>query len=330
MEKYTIGLDIGGTKCAVLLGRGEIPVRCDDFILDRAAFPTESKKGLEQALQKLYRNIEEMMEKHRLVPADILGIGVSCGGPLDSKKGIIMGPPNLYGWDYVPIVQMLQERYRIPAHVQNDANACALAEWRFGAARGTQNAVFLTFGTGMGAGLILDGRLYSGTSDMAGEVGHMRLAEDGPVGFGKSQVPLKAFAAAAGSPSLPAAKPLRPFKTAFHPLIALQWRAWRPSPQKPSLRPPTQAMPPRKRFTVFAGKSWAWACALITDIINPEIIVIGSIFERSHSLLWPAAKEVWGRVSASLFSTLLQRSFPRAQGILIGDYAALSVAFQPS
>lgn len=96
-------------------------------------------------------------------------IGISCGGPLDSKKGIIMSPPNLPGWDNIEIVKILEGKFSVPVGIQNDANACALAEWKYGAGRDCDNMVFLTFGTGMGAGLILDGRLYSGTNDMAGE-----------------------------------------------------------------------------------------------------------------------------------------------------------------
>ena len=96
-----------------------------------------------------------------------------------------MCPPNLPDWDNVPLVEMTEKRLGIKTILQNDANACAVAEWKFGAGRGTRNMVFLTFGTGMGAGLILDGRLYSGTNDMAGEVGHIRLAPKGPLGYGK-------------------------------------------------------------------------------------------------------------------------------------------------
>ena len=105
---------------------------------------------------------------------------------MDSARGIIREPPNLPGWVDVPITDMLTARLGLPAALCNDANACALAEWRFGAGKGTRNMVFLTFGTGMGAGLILDGRLYAGTCDAAGEIGHMRLAPDGPVGFFKA------------------------------------------------------------------------------------------------------------------------------------------------
>ena len=113
-------------------------------------------------------------------------IGISCGGPLDSKKGMIYSPPNLPGWDKCLLQRYLQMKFGVETALQNDANACALAEWLMGAGRGTSNMVFLTFGTGMGGGLILNGRLYSGTNDLGGEVGHIRLAKDGPVGFGKA------------------------------------------------------------------------------------------------------------------------------------------------
>lgn len=86
-------------------------------------------------------------------------IGISCGGPLDSKTGTIYSPPNLPGWDNVPITKILNDEFGVEVAVQNDANACALAEWLMGAGKGTSNMIFLTFGTGMGSGLILNGRL---------------------------------------------------------------------------------------------------------------------------------------------------------------------------
>ena len=89
-------------------------------------------------------------------------------------------------WDNIPIVEIIKNHFGCPVHLQNDANACAVAEWKFGAGRGKNNVVFLTFGTGLGAGLILDGKLYRGASNMAGEAGHIRLASFGPVGYGKA------------------------------------------------------------------------------------------------------------------------------------------------
>lgn len=86
----------------------------------------------------------------------------------------------------IAIVTPFREFFDVPVGLQNDANACALAEWKWGAGRGCSNMIFLTFGTGMGAGLILDGRLYAGANDMAGEVGHIRMEKTGPIGYGKA------------------------------------------------------------------------------------------------------------------------------------------------
>ncbi|MBQ7292692.1 MAG: ROK family protein, partial [Clostridia bacterium] len=163
-----IGIDIGGTKCAVVLGDS-------NGILKKVAFKTEECK---QTITKIL----DIAESFGTADA----VGISCGGPLDSGRGVIMSPPNLPDWDNIPIVKLVSDRLGIPAYLQNDANACALAEWRFGAGRGTQNMAFLTFGTGLGAGLILNGRLVDGANGMAGEIGHIRLTDDGPTGYGKA------------------------------------------------------------------------------------------------------------------------------------------------
>ena len=180
MKDFYLGLDVGGTKCAVILGR------CGDTmeIIDRIAFPTEAKKGFDHTIENIYAAIDEMMARHSLSADNVQALGISCGGPLNSKTGRVLSPPNLFGWDDIPIVELMETRYGISTALQNDANACALAEWKFGAAQGCENCVFLTFGTGMGAGLILNGRLYDGTNGMAGEVGHMKLSQTGPVGYG--------------------------------------------------------------------------------------------------------------------------------------------------
>ncbi|MFD2145058.1 ROK family protein [Mucilaginibacter antarcticus] len=177
-----LGFDIGGTKCAVIIGRseGDGPME----IIDKVAMPTTQPPY--DMIEQLFAAAENLLAKNNLKNADLKGIGISCGGPLSSKKGLVLSPPNLPGWDNIPIVQMTEERFGRPALLQNDANACAVAEWKYGAGRGCENVIFLTFGTGMGAGLILNGQLYSGTSDFAGEVGHLRLSDMGPVGFGKA------------------------------------------------------------------------------------------------------------------------------------------------
>ena len=156
MSEATVwGLDIGGTKCALVIGdrTGKVLARWQVATADYGA-------DWQRLINDLLKNAEGIYTRP-------LAVGVSCGGPLSSARGVIMSPPNLPGWDDVHIVEWLQNRLSVPAFLQNDANACALAEWQFGAGRGCKNMVFLTFGTGMGAGLILDGRLYAGTNDRA-------------------------------------------------------------------------------------------------------------------------------------------------------------------
>ena len=159
---YYLGIDIGGTKCAVVRGNE------DGTVTAKVRFATTTP---EETLNTIYDTTLRLIEEGKAIGESPLSIGVSCGSPMDSRRGIIQEPPNLLGWKDVHITEELTARTGLPAYLCNDANACALAEWRFGAGRGTRNMVFCTFGTGFGAGLILDGKLYAGTNDNAGEVG---------------------------------------------------------------------------------------------------------------------------------------------------------------
>lgn len=179
---YLAGVDIGGTKCAACIGRADgeqVEVLC-------RAVPRATREytpaGMLEALAGDLRDCLAALPAWERAE----GIGISCGGPLDSRAGIVLSPPNLSGWDAVPAAKILSERTGLPAWLCNDANAGALAEWQYGAGRGCRDLVFLTFGTGLGAGLILGGRLYEGASGMAGELGHIRLEAHGPVGYGKA------------------------------------------------------------------------------------------------------------------------------------------------
>ena len=174
---YLLGFDIGGTKCAAVTASWDGQ---QITLLQKKRCDTDLKISPYEMLDKLITLADSILDR---TPD---AIGISCGGPLDAEKGVILGPPNLPGWDEVRITNYLEQHYHTKVCLQNDANACAVAEWKFGAARGCKNAVFLTFGTGLGAGLILNGQLYGGTNGNAGEVGHLRLEETGPAGYGKA------------------------------------------------------------------------------------------------------------------------------------------------
>ncbi|NLI21033.1 MAG: ROK family protein, partial [Clostridiales bacterium] len=174
MKSY-IGLDIGGTKCAVSLGREEE----DGFrIVSRDAIPTPADQS--EAMERLAMLADQLRQGET-----VAGIGISVGGPLDAERGVLQNPPNLPGWHGLSWTQAMADRLSAPCVLENDANACALAEWRWGAARGASSMIFLTFGTGLGAGIILNGDILRGATGDAGEVGHWRLYDFGPAGYGK-------------------------------------------------------------------------------------------------------------------------------------------------
>ena len=171
-----IGFDIGGTKCAVSLAQEENGAL---QILKRDAFLT--LPNWRSCVEKLFLMAESLLDG-----SSPDACGFSCGGPLDADRGIVLSPPNLPRWDRVPLVELARERFHVPCTLENDANACALAEWRWGAGRGSHDMVFLTFGTGLGAGIIMNDQLIRGANGNAGEVGHVRLASFGPSGYGKA------------------------------------------------------------------------------------------------------------------------------------------------
>lgn len=312
------GLDIGGTKCAASLGR----VAGDSVeLLARRAFPTPI--GPDVTLEQLGATLAALLDEHGAAPA---AIGVSCGGPLSSAQGLVLGPPNLPGWDRVDVLSPLRARFGVPAALQNDANACALAEWRWGAGRGCRSMIFLTFGTGMGAGLILNGRLYSGVSDMAGEVGHVRLEDDGPVGYGKAGS-IEGFCSGGGIAQL--ARGL-----AERALRAGQAPAFCPTPADLPLISAQRVGDAAQRGDPLALEVWRLVgqqlgrtLALLVDLLNPERIVIGSIYARQRAILEPIVLRELAREALPGALGACQ-VLPAGLGERIGDFASLSVAFE--
>ena len=290
-----IGLDIGGTKCAISTGDcrdGSIEIR------SREEFPTAGLSW-RQVLEEFARRIALLGE----APG---AIGISCGGPLDSRRGVIMSPPNLPGWDDVPVVKFFEDRFHVPVAVQNDANACALAEYLYGSGRGTRSMVFMTFGTGLGAGIVIDGKLYSGANDNAGEIGHIRLAPTGPIGYGK-EGSAEGFCSGAGMARL--AKIRKGLDITTKELFA-RVRAG-----------------DRDCVEVFRESAAHLATILsyTIDILNPEVIALGGVFMRNAELFMPEIDPIIDREALPLARKVC-RIVPAELGESIGDYAALAVA----
>jgi len=290
MTDQIIGIDIGGTKTAVVLSNAQ------GNILKKESFAT-----LEPALtiQKIITIISSFS------PKENSSIGISCGGPLDSQKGLIQSPPNLPGWDNIPIVNIISNTTKMPAYLMNDANAGALAEWYFGSAKGYQNIVFLTMGTGMGGGLILNGKLYEGTTGDAGEIGHIRMSENGPVGYGKIGS-FEGFCSGGGIAQLGKKHGLS--------LTAKQLA-------ESAIKGDPIAIKIFEESAEYLGKG----LAILIDILNPQAIILGSMFVRCQKLF-----------EKKLMETLEKECLPRnlkackiAPASLlenIGDLAAVAVA----
>ena len=170
-EAAAIGIDLGGTQVRVALVQG-------GQVLARAAEPTDVAGGPKVVLEQVARLMDRVLprsERHHLG-----GVGVSSPGPLDSQSGTILGIPTLPGWAGLPLRDILAQRTGLPVVLENDGIAAAFGEWQYGAGRGLMHLVYVTVSTGVGGGVILDGRVLRGRRGMAAHVGHMPLAVDGP------------------------------------------------------------------------------------------------------------------------------------------------------
>lgn len=309
-----IGFDIGGTKCAVTTGdevNGKLIIR------DKRKFMTDHNCSPYEIIDKLCSLAEEMTD-------DFSAIGISCGGPLDSRNGVILSPPNLPGWDQIHITDYIKKKYNGYVGLQNDANACAVAEWKYGAGVGTENMIFLTFGSGLGAGLILNGKLYTGTNDMAGEAGHIRLSAFGPVGYGKagsfegfcSGNGIAALGRIMATESLQMGKPVS-YCESISQLDSITAKSIADAANAGN----------RDAIEIYriCGEKLGEGLSVLIDILNPEMIVIGSVFQRSENLLREAMEEKIKKETLS-YSRSVCKIVPAALTENIGDYAALSVA----
>lgn len=312
---YILGFDIGGTKCAVVTAQWD---GSNISLLKKEMHPTDLSISPEDMIKKLVETADSLLDKK----PD--GIGISCGGPLDASRGIITGPPNLPGWDHVEIVRQLTEHYQVPVKLQNDANACAVAEWKFGAGKGCRNMVFMTFGTGLGAGLILNNTLYVGTNGNAGELGHIRLSDFGPVGFGKTGS-FEGFCSGNGIAQLGLIKALEKAQLGEYPMYFK--KGYTQSDVTAKTVADAARAGDRTALEVYrtCGSYLGKGLSIVIDLLNPEKIVIGSIFERCHDLLWESARKEIEKEALSLSASCCQ-IVPAILGEQIGDYAAIAVA----
>jgi glucokinase len=273
---HVLALDVGGTKLAAGVVRGDGSVR------SRLVEPADRDRGPDDMIRRHLALGRRAVEAARLDPGAIRAVGIACGGPLDPERGIILAPLHLPGWVDVPLVAIAEDAFRVPAAVDNDATAGAVAEWRFGAGRDRDvgSLVYLTISTGIGGGLVLDGRPYRGAAGNAGELGHLTIDIDGdPCACGRRGC-LEAYASGTN--------------------IARRAREALAAGEPSSLRG-LERVTARDVATAaaagdaLAGRVWddttrrlGSAVATILDVLNPDLVVLGGgVTNAGDALLQP-------------------------------------------
>ena len=174
IAKFAIGVDLGGTKigAALVIKNGHIK----KYIKN----PTNAQQGKDVVIDRIKETINQLINQSGVNFDNISGIGIGVPGQLDARTGIVYSAPNLPGWKEVPICRIIEERFKVPIVLENDANAAAWGEKIFGVGQGVKDMVCLTLGTGIGGGLIFNGKIYHGNKFAAGEVGHIIVNKGGP------------------------------------------------------------------------------------------------------------------------------------------------------
>jgi glucokinase len=278
-----IAIDVGGTKVLTAL------FTADGKLLDKETIPTLAEQGLEKTLTRMFGVIKSLLKRQSLTASQIGAICIAAAGGVDTAKGVVVTPsPHLPGWTNAPIAASFEAQLGIKTYVLNDASAAALGEHRYGAGKGVQNLVMFTLGTGIGGGIIIDGRLYLGAVGGAGELGHMTVEANGPkCGCGNtgclemlvsgSAIERDAAARLAkGDPSLLADRAGKPDNKFTAPEIAAAAR-----------RGDKLAQDVIARAAYYLGVGFV----NVINIFNPELIIYGGgLAEIGEMLVSPAIK----------------------------------------
>jgi len=168
-----LAIDLGGTKIRTALISNKGKIMAKEYSL------TLASEGLEAMMGRMLSGIDRLLSLKNLAPFQLHGMSIAAAGAIDSEKGLVTSSPNLPGWHDVPVRDIVRSKYKVDPFLINDASAAALGEHEFGAGKGVNNLIYLTVGTGIGGGIIIDGKLYCGVSGSAGEIGHMTIDVNG-------------------------------------------------------------------------------------------------------------------------------------------------------
>jgi len=315
--KKVLAFDLGGTKIAfgVVAENGEV--------LGSDKIETLAKQGPEQAIQRVNLAAQSLLQKLNIKSQELIGIGIASPGPLDISKGCVDGSPNLPGWTGYSIEQGLSSFFNLPARIDNDANAAALGEYKFGAGKNKKNMVYITVSTGIGGGVIVDGRLMRGANGNAAELGHLTLNINGPAcpcgangcfemyasGTAIARRTREAIQAGAPSQILSLAGSLEEITT-HHILAALQ-------------KEDELAKKIWNETTEYLGRG----LAVVINTFNPELIVVGGGVTAAGELLFTPVREKALRYAFPRLAAVCS-IVPAALGSNVGVVGAAACAFE--
>lgn len=281
MAKNRIGIDVGGTNVKIAL------VDEKGGIIYSNSVPTRAEMGYEYTVNIIKQAIYDLLKETKLEPKNIEGIGFGFPGQVDYKSGIVRLAPNIPGWVDVPIAKLIEDEFNIPTRVDNDVRCAALGELNFGAGKGCQNLICITVGTGIGSGLIVNGKLVRGASNAAGEIGHIKLQiHDGPIcGCGDTGC-LEAFAS---GPAIVA--------MAEEYICGGKSTKFREMANSNDITPFIVAEaakagdPVAKRIFTIMGEYIGVGMASVVNLLNPEKIIIGGGVADAGDILMVPLKE---------------------------------------
>jgi len=315
---FQLGIDLGGSKLAIAIADAE------GGLIAQQTRPSPLSGDPEADVLAIAEDAADLIARSDLAARDFDAAGFSVPGPVDHERGAVLAPPNLPGWQNVPLRDRMSERLGIPVRLENDANAAALAEWRFGAGRGAQNLAYLTMSTGVGTGLILDGRLYRGHRGRASEFGHTCVEWEGERCACGQRGCLEAYLGGAAW-----SRRLREIAPATSQVCALAGSRELVSP---------------KHVVAAAGEGDAFACeemerfnhylaraiAALAFALAPEVVVLGTIATAAGEAL--CFEPVRARVETQVWPALRDelRILPIGLGEQLPYYAGVCVAREGS
>jgi glucokinase len=300
----TLGLDIGGTKIAA--GVVDAAGGVEGFLVA----PTEAVRGPDDGLARLFELGRASVASSGVEWSDIDGVGIGCGGPLDSEAGVLVAPLHLPGWADVPIVELAEAAFGRPAVLDNDATAAAAAEHRYGAGRGIRNMVYLTVSTGVGGGVVLGGVLHRGPTGNGGELGHLTVDWHGREcrGCGRRGC-LEAYASGTSIAE-------RAWEAGMAGVTAAEVAAAALAGEEPAA-------------TVWAETCEALACGIVSlvNLYEPELVVVGGgVSKTGEQLLGPVREQVLGEaIWHAPYALRIERA---ALAEAVGVVGAAAVAFE--